>query len=156
MIRVLGVGNMLMKDEGIGIHVVRKLKETDMPPCVEVLDAGVAGIGIIHLMEGADSVIFVDAADMGKLPGEIAFFSPCDVKEDRKDCPELSLHDTGLLGILELASLLVRPPEVFILGVQPADISYGIGLSGKLSDRLPDIVEFLNDKIRELSKLGIN
>ena len=156
MLKVLGVGNILMKDEGIGIHVVRKLGEFELPPYVELVDAGVAGIGIIHLMEEAEKVIFVDAADMGKLPGEMSFFRPCDVRECGDDSPRFSLHDTGLLGILELASSLDSCPEVLILGVQPADLGYGIGLSGELSERLPAIVGSLADRIRELAKLEIS
>ncbi len=156
MLRVLGIGNILMRDEGVGVHVVRRLGEVDLPSDVEIMDVGVAGIGIIHFMEGAERVIFVDAADMGKPPGEMSFFRPCDVREDRRDNPDFSLHDIGLLGVLELASSLDRRPEVFILGIQPADLSYGIGLSEELSERLPDIVKFLADKVEELAKLGLN
>jgi len=152
MLKVLGVGNILMRDEGVGVHVVRELDRVDLPPHVEVVDAGVAGIGIIHLMEGTDKVIFVDAADMGGAPGEMRFFSPREVREVHADGPALSLHDAGLLGILELASSLGRCPEVFILGIQPSDMGYGIGLSEELSGRLPDIVGFLVEKIRELRK----
>ena len=77
---IIGVGNLLLKDEGLGIHVVRELREKALPPGVEVIDGGVAGIGLLDLFQGARKLVLIDAADMNLAPGTVVRFTPEDIR----------------------------------------------------------------------------
>ena len=78
-ILVLGVGNLLMGDEGVGIHAIRELMERTHPPHVDIIDGGTAGLDLLHVMEGYQKVLIIDAVDVGEEPGAILRFSPQDV-----------------------------------------------------------------------------
>jgi len=79
-ILILGVGNLLLSDEGVGVHVARKLMEMDFPPQVEVLEGGTDGFGLMHVLLQADRLILVDAVRGGGPPGSIYRF-------EIEDCP---------------------------------------------------------------------
>ncbi|MDO3377755.1 hydrogenase maturation protease [Geoalkalibacter halelectricus] len=135
---ILGLGNPLMGDDGVGIVAVERLAALDLPPGVEVVDGGTGGLTLLHLMEGAARVIFVDAVDMGRAPGAIACFdlNRVDVAEQGA----LSLHETGLPQVLALGRELGVLPRVILYGVQPACVAPGTRLSPNVKDALPELV----------------
>jgi hydrogenase maturation protease len=140
-ILIIGVGNLLLKDEGLGIHAVRELRKRSLPSGVEVLDGGVSGIGLLDFFPGARKVVLIDAADMNLPPGTVARFTPGDLRS-RGDTPKFSAHDVGLPEVLELAGALGRcPPEVVIIGGQPKEISWGTDLTPEVQDSLPRVLE---------------
>jgi hydrogenase maturation protease len=120
---IIGVGNLLLRDEGVGVHAVRELKKIALPQGVEVLDAGVAGVGLLDLFRGAEKVLLIDAADMNRAPGAVVRFTPDDI-QSHAGTPKFSAHDLGLPEVLELAKAFCQsPPQVVIIGVQPKEIS---------------------------------
>ena len=129
-----------MKDDGIGAHIVNELEKLRLPEGVKVLDAGTKGLGLVDLMRQAPKVIFVDAVDIGKEPGTVKRYTPQEIKEVNVKV-KFSLHEVGLPQVLRLASLLGVSPEVVIFGIQPKDLSRGIGLSQELKRAVPNIVE---------------
>lgn len=135
---VVGVGNLLLQDEGIGVHVAHALQEIN-PPGVELIDGGTVP-DILTTREPADRLIIIDAANVGGAPGTVGIFHPDDLAE----APEgyVSLHDLGLQQSLKTMRLLGNEPgEVVIIGIQPHIIDWGTELSPELAGRLQKIVD---------------
>ncbi len=147
---VIGVGNLLLKDEGVGVHAVRELQKEKNLPGVEVVDGGVAGIGLIDLFQGAEKLILVDAAEMALPPGSVVRFTPEEIRS-RADVerPRFSSHEVGVLEVLEVARALGQcPPEVVVIGIQPKEISWGTELSPEVEASLPRVVSLVLEEIR--------
>jgi len=151
-IRIIGVGNLLLRDEGVGIHVARELQKNDLPSGVEVLDGGVVGIGLMDYLRGPAKVLLIDAAEMNLKPGSVVRFTPEEVK-DEKVGPKFSSHDIGLLEVLELAKALGDcPSEVVIIGIQPKEISWGTDLSPEVKASIPKAMEGVLKEIYQTSR----
>ncbi|MHB9026131.1 MAG: hydrogenase maturation protease [Armatimonadota bacterium] len=135
---IIALGNPLLSDEGIGIHLLRALEGRVGE--VELAEVGTAGMRILHLLPGMRKAIFLDCAMMDAEPGTLRRFTPDDV-DSRKVLQRLSLHEGDLLQILEIARTVdALPPEVIIFGIQPADVSPSESLSHTLTARLPEYV----------------
>ena len=146
---VIGVGNLLLRDEGVGIHAVQELQKRVLPPDVEVIDAGVAGVGLLDFFSGAQKLVLIDAAEMGLEPGAVVRFTPEDVRFQSGDL-KFSTHDVALPEVLALARALNRcPSEVVIIGIQPKEISWGTELTPELQAAVPRIVELVLKEISE-------
>ena len=144
---ILGLGNPLLGDEGIGVRVVEELKGLELPDGVTVVEGGTAGLGLIGLMEGYQRVIIVDAADMGHPPGRVVRFTPLEAQFKTVEAP-LSLHQIGLGEVLALAKALeVVPAELVIIGVQPSRVEGGIGLSPEVEGAIPQIIRVVLDEL---------
>ncbi|MEA3338391.1 MAG: hydrogenase maturation protease [Chloroflexota bacterium] len=146
---VIGLGNPLRGDDGVGSRVVEELTHRGLPPGVEVLDGGAIGLGLLDLMEGWERVIIVDAAEMGREPGEFVRFTPADaLLASRPD--SFSFHHAGLSETLALAEALGRTiPEMVIFGVQPAEVGWGEGLSQAVGAALPALIDAVLDEIND-------
>lgn len=131
---VLALGNPLRGDDGAGPAVAERL--ADLPASVaEVVDGGTAGLETVLLLEGYPRAIIVDAADMGRAPGEWARFRAEDVRLGAGDLGQIGiLHGAGLAEALALgAALDMLPPEIVIYGIQPAEIGWAPGLSAPVA-----------------------
>ncbi len=140
-VTVLGMGNLLLKDEGIGVHVAHALQGVAAPGGVEleVIDGGTLPDAPFS-DEEVDKLIIIDAVRAGGEPGAIYRFRPQDIT---LDCKMLtSLHQISLLENLWLMEQSgQKPGDVVIIGVEPEDISWGLELSSKLKERLPQIIK---------------
>ena len=146
-ILILGLGNPLLGDEGIGMRVVEELKGLELPDGVVVVEGGTTGLGLIGLMEGYERVIIVDAADMGHPPGRVVRFTPLEVQLKTAEAP-LSLHQIGLEEVLALAEALeVAPAELVIIGIQPNQVQVGAGLSPEVERAIPQIIRIILDEL---------
>ena len=144
---ILGLGNPLLGDEGIGVRVVEELKGLELPDGVEAVEGGTAGLGLVGLMEGYRRVIIVDAAEMGHPPGRVVRFTPSEVHFKTTEA-SLSLHQIGLVEALALAEALeVAPDELVIIGVQPRRVEIGAGLSSEVEDAIPHIIRVVLDEL---------
>jgi hydrogenase maturation protease len=144
---VIGLGNPLLGDEGIGVRVVKELRELEMPDGVEVIVGGTGGLRLISLIEDYQRVIIVDAADMGCPPGCVVRFTPLETQFKTEETP-LSLHQIGLVEVLALAEALeVAPAEVVIVGVQPGRLEGGVGLSPEVEGAIPQIIRMVMDEL---------
>lgn len=138
---IIGLGNPLRGDDGVGICVVRALAERSLPDGVEVMDGGTQGLGLVNLMEGRRRVILVDAASMGQNPGQFVRFALGEACLRGDDQP-LSVHAAGLREALLLAQALrMLPDQLIIFGVQPAKVDWGDALSPEIEAALPALVE---------------
>jgi hydrogenase maturation protease len=144
---VLGLGNPLRGDDGIGSRVVQSLAGQALPDGVEVVDGGTPGLGLVSLMEGRRRVIVIDAANVGRAPGEFVCFTPAEARLLGED-PHLSIHDAGLRDALLLAEALqVLPDEVLVVGVQPARLDWDDDLSPEVEATVPRIVGCILNKL---------
>lgn len=144
-VAIIGVGNYLRSDEGVGIHAAASLEALKWPPDVELIDAGTPGVALLHMIDGRDLAIIIDCADFGGKPGEILTFDPDELRRDEN--AEVSLHATDLLSALHLArSAGSCPKRTVIVGIQPKSIDMGTKLSPEVSAALP----LLPDLIREI------
>jgi hydrogenase maturation protease len=146
---VLGVGNVLMGDEGVGVHAVRELDKRAFPPGVTVLDGGTGGFHLLsHLCE-ADTVLMIDATLDGKPPGTISVITP----RYASDFPRaLSAHDIGLKDLVESAALIGRLPEITLITVSVADLQpMQMTLSPEVAAAVPGVLERACTLIERLS-----
>lgn len=141
---VLGLGNPLMADEGIGVRLVVQLSRSVAEhPDVEFVDAGTGGLAVLHHIAGRRKAIFIDCAYMGEEPGTIRRFTPEEVCST-KVLAHQSLHEADLLRILELSQQLDEAPdEVVIFGIQPQRIEPALGLSSVLEGRIDEYLAML-------------
>ena len=146
---ILGLGNPLRGDDGVGPFVVKALLDRGLPQGVKALDAGSGGLALLQIMEGWDRVLVVDAADVGRQPGQFVRFRP-DQAELGQRSDGLSFHETGLADALTLARALDQPlPEIIIFGVQPAHMDWGQGLSPDVSAAVPALMEAILSELMD-------
>lgn len=139
-VRIIGVGNPLMGDDGIGIAAAERLAALSLPDGVEVVDGGTGGLTLLSLMEAAATVILVDAVAMGREPGTIVRVTPEEVVMPKGE-GALSLHETGLAQVLALGRELGTLPAVIVYGVQPHSVERRIGLSPPVARALGPLLE---------------
>ena len=144
-VAVVGVGNLVLKDEGIGVHIAHALQELDLPDGVAVIDGGTSP-DVLDYLEPADKLIIIDAAEGGDSPGTIYRFHPDDLTLESGEL--ISLHELGLMSSLKMMSLLGKAPqEIIIIGVQPKEIDWGMELSPELQEKVPEIVRIVLTEI---------
>ena len=146
---VISIGNLLLMDEGIGVHTINELEKHDLPESIEIYDGGTGGFKLIDLMHGAARVIFIDAVDTGKAPGSVTIFSAEEV-HSLYNKKKYSLHDTDLMEIIKMTELLDDPPIIEIVGIQPKIINYGTTLSKELAGSMSNIVNSVLKRIEEV------
>ena len=146
---IIGMGNPLMSDEGIGVRVIARLQETPVADVVDVLDLGTSGMQVLHELQGRDKVVFVDCAMMGLPAGTLRRFTPDDV-ETRKVQTRLSLHEGDLLNTIALARRLgTCPGEIVIFGIEPKKLELGEELSAELAGQLEDYVAAIYEEVEQ-------
>jgi hydrogenase maturation protease len=151
---IIGTGNILLSDEGIGIHIVRELQrqqtsgKKEFFHNAEFIDIGTSSFDIIsHINESIEKVVVIDCikAD-GYLPGTIFRLTPDDLKKRQKE--KYSLHQTELVDTLKMMSIIEKLPEILILGVVPEDINkFSIKLSDNIAEKFPDIINKIKKEI---------
>ena len=146
---VIGIGNLLLMDEGIGVHTINELEKHDLPGSIEIYDGGTGGFKLIDLMQGAARVIFIDAVDTGKAPGSVTIFTAEEV-HSLYNKKKYSLHDTDLMEIIKMAEMLGNPPMIEIVGIQPKIINYGTTLSNELAGSMSNIMNTVLRRIEEV------
>ena len=143
---VLGVGNLLLSDEGVGVHVANKLMEMDLPPGVQVVEGGTDGFRLMNVVTGAARLIVVDAIKGGGPPGSIYRF---DI-EDAPTYPDeykTSVHQIGILEVVHLSELIGEAPETTIIGVEPKSLDMDMELSPEVKAKLPRIIELVLEEV---------
>jgi hydrogenase maturation protease len=142
---VIGVGNLLLKDEGIGIHTIKALQETSLPQDIKIIDGGTAP-DLIAYTQAGDKLIIIDAAKAGGKPGTIYRFQPRDLAPEKKRV--ISAHELGVEQNLRLMALMGNEPsEIVIIGVEPKEIDWGTELSPELQPVIPEIIKVVRKEI---------
>lgn len=147
---LVGVGNVLRRDDGVGVYVARVLASLPLSADVEVYDAGTLGLDLASILEHRARVVIVDAIEAAGEPGAVFRLEPQELRPYARS--EISLHDVHLLDALDETQLLGNAPrEVVVLAVQVADVSAGIGLSPAVARALRHVV---NLAVKELGVAG--
>jgi hydrogenase maturation protease len=148
-ITLIGVGNILMRDEGLGVHAVKAVQaRCRAPENLEVVDGGTSGLDLLPYIEGRDRVLFVDAVNFGREPGFIGVL-------ENQEVPALfgakaSLHHLGLMDVLAAARLLdASPQEICLIGMQPQTMELGLDLSETVQGNMEALVARIIAKLQD-------
>ena len=147
-IGILGIGNILLKDDGIGVHIINELLKEDYPQNVDIVDGGTSILDLLDVFVKNDKIIVVDTLKGGHEPGTIYKVTPEEMGSYIKS--NSSLHDVQVLDMLKNANLLGYNPKVIIIGVEPSEIEYDIGLSNVLKSEFTNLLNIVRQEI-ELS-----
>jgi len=146
---VIGLGNLLRGDDGVGVHLARALAREAWPAGVRILDAGTPGLALLDLIEDADRVLILDAGDSSDPPATICVFTPEEVCQARDSAP-LSVHQADLLGVLRLGEALSMAVPVTLVAIQPQSLKPGTELSPALAEAFPGLLACIRTLIRSL------
>lgn len=141
---VIGVGNILMADDGVGPRVIERLiarPDASADGRIEYLDGGTGGLRLINWIEQARRLLFVDGADFGGRPGQALLVTPDQLRG--REQAAWSLHETDLAAVLKLTEEYFRCPPTWLLAVQVATV----GQSDRLSDTLESRLDALADEV---------
>jgi len=146
---ILGVGNIIMGDEGFGIHVVQRLKEFNLNDnSIRIEEGGVGGFNLLGSLEGMKRLIVVDVMMTDIKPGEVCLFRPGpDLAEPGKRI--ISFHQVGVLELVQMWSLLGYEPEVFFLVTRPEKLEWGTELSAPVRSAATKAVSLLEKMCRD-------
>ncbi len=142
---IIGIGNLLMKDEGVGIHAIQEMEKLNLPADIKLIDGGTSP-DLIAYLQANDKVIIIDAAKAGGEPGAIYRFKPEDIKAERSALD--SAHELSIIESLNMLELTgSAPKEVIIIGVEPKEIDWGMELSPEIKKIMPKIIDAVRREI---------
>lgn len=145
-ILILGVGNLLLSDEGVGVHIAQRMMKMDLPPEVQVVEGGTDGFGLVNFITQADRLILIDAVKGGGQPGSIYRF-------DIDDCPpypdlfKTSVHQISILEVINLSGLIGSIPHTTIIGIEPVCLEMGMELSPSIEKKVPKVIQMIEEEV---------
>lgn len=140
-ILLIGLGNLLLGDEGVGVHVLRRLEcDYRFEPAITLVDGGTSGLDLLPLFADHRRILMIDAIALDAPPGNIAVFRDADIR--RALSPKLSVHHLGVSDLLALVQLLdYGPTEIVLVGIVPECLELGLELSPAVAAAIPDVIE---------------
>lgn len=136
---IIGFGNLLMGDDGAGIHAIQRLAACSLPSQTEVIDGGVNSFAALAEIHDAARVIFIDAMQSGGQPGDIYRFTLDDL-EALPTGEALSIHDFSLFDSLNVYKKLGKLPTVVIYGIEPETLEWGLDLSPRANAAVETVI----------------
>ena len=138
---VLGVGNILLTDEGLGVHVVEDLKANyTFTPQISLIDGGTMGMELLTYMRGMKKILLIDAVNGGEAPGTIYEFPHRELEQYFTD--HISVHEVGMQDILRIRAIQENPLEdAIVIGVEPESLDVGFEPSAPVQKALPEVKE---------------
>lgn len=136
---IIGMGNLLYRDEGIGVHVIQAMEKMELPVHIELLDIGTSTMDLISYLRGMKKLIVIDAMKAGGNPGTIYKCKLEDLLP--KDEGPISLHEIGLIETLNMAKKMGMEMETVVIGVEPKVFDWGMELSEEVKQKIPAIIE---------------
>ena len=151
---ILGVGNALLGDEGVGVHAVEYLKQFSLPPYVTLVDGGTGGFHLLSYFEEYSPIILIDATMDGNVDGTVRLLKP----KFASDFPKtLSAHDIGLRDLIETAALLSTVPPVFLITVSISDIQpMSVELTPAVQNSLSNVATVVLDILKNENEKSVN
>lgn len=145
-ILILGIGNYLMGDEGIGVHVIKSISEKLFPENVSMLDGGTGGFHLLSYFQEYPKIIMIDATMDGSPAGTLKVITP----KFASDFPTaLSAHDIGLKDMIESMHLLGNMPKIYLITVSIAEIkSMTMELSNEVKSSMPEVIKKIDELIK--------
>ena len=148
-IAILGIGNLLQRDEGVGVHLINQLeKDYSFSPRINLIDGGTMGTDLLPYLEENDKVIILDAVNFNEAPGFIGVIENDDIL--RRLNTKLSIHHLGLTDVLSSARLLdIEPSEIYLIGIQPKNIEMGTELTDEINQKTSKMIDAAIKKLNE-------
>jgi hydrogenase maturation protease len=150
---VLGIGNLLMQDDGVGVRLLEAVRQArTWPKEVEFIDGGVGGLNLMGVIESAERLVVFDAADMHPLrqipPGQYHIVTAEQLSDDSAN--RISLHDMSFIETLRLCrQFSTAPADVTILAIQPGQVDHGRGLSAALEREFDRLIQAATALVEE-------
>ena len=155
---IMGVGNTLLQDDGIGIHITESLKSQDSAYSlaattfpnseISILDGGTIGLSLLPEIEDADAVIIVDASEIGERPGTLRIFQNAEIDQQLSG-KKRSVHEVALADLFAAASIRGRcPARRALFAIQPGSTDLGLQLTPEVNAAIPHACEAVNDMTR--------
>lgn len=141
---VLGIGNILLRDDGVGVRVVEKLQaKGSLPKEVELVDGGTSTMDMLGFFLTNDYIIIVDSLAGGHPPGTIYRLTPEQLGTYANF--DVSLHDVQILDLVKMAAMFGKTPEVTIIGIEPEEITESMDLSPTIEALLPQLMDLIEE-----------
>jgi len=145
---VLGVGNLLLTDEGVGVHLIQKLREMQLGEGIELVDGGTSILDFIPQAEDVSKLIIVDAVKLGGKPGKTyKIYVDDSLLKGAKGM--ISLHQLGVVETLAIAQKMGKLPHTVIIGIEPKEIGYGLELSPEIEREMGKMVNLILEEVRD-------
>jgi len=146
---LLGIGNILLKDEGVGVHVVNAIKERcTFSPEVEIIDGGTLGLDLLPFIEGKEGLLIIDAVNFGKEPGYIGILENEEIPSTL--LTKMSVHHIGLADVLFSAQLLdIKPARICLIGIQPQSLDIGLDMTDCIAGKVKELIALAISKLKE-------
>jgi hydrogenase maturation protease len=148
-ISVLGIGNILLSDEGVGVHAVNAIKKKYVfTPEIEIMDGGTMGLDLLPVFQTHDKIIIIDAVDFKKEPGHVGAIEGNNIPAVLNT--KLSVHHIGFSDLLFAAKLMRETPlEVYLVGIQPKSFDIGLDMTEEIRVKLDSIIDLAIQKLKE-------
>lgn len=143
---ILGIGNLLLSDEGIGVHIANELMKMQLPESVSVVEGGTDGFRLLNVITEADRLIVIDAVRGGAESGSIYRFDIDEVKNAPSGF-KTSVHQVGILEVIDLSGLIGKTPYTTVIGVEPKSLEMGMELSPEVKAKIPKIIEIIFNEL---------
>jgi hydrogenase maturation protease len=148
---ILGVGNYILSDDGLSVHVLERLQANNLiPDDIQMIDGGTCGLDLLQYLEGVSNLIIIDAIKTRNgTPGSI-------IRLDGDQIPaylslKISPHDIGLPDLLATAKLRdLYPEKIVVFGIQPASLELGVELSPEVAAKVEDLIQLIQKEVTEL------
>lgn len=146
---VLGLGNILLSDEGVGVHAVNAMKERYLfSPPIDLIDGGTMGLDLLPIFQTRDRVLIIDAVDFHKDPGHMGTLEGEKIPSVLNS--KLSVHHIGLSDVLFTAKLMRDTPlTVHLVGIQPKSLDVGLDMTGEIRVKLDAVIDLVLQKLKE-------
>jgi hydrogenase maturation protease len=148
---ILGVGNLLLSDEGVGVHIANELLKMNLPPEVSVIEGGTDGFRLLNIITEANRLIIIDAVKGNALPGSIYRFDIGEVQNSPAGF-KTSVHQIGILEVLDLSELIGKTPHTTVIGIEPKSLEMGMDLSPEIKTKIPKIIQLVLDELERETK----
>ena len=156
---ILGIGNVLLRDDGVGVEVVREIErragrgDLELPAGTMLIDGGTLGLNLLPLLAGARAIVLVDAADRGREPGTVEVVrGEALVAPAARGGGEVAVGRGGLGELLAAARLAEADPAAIVLvGIQPAEIAVGLELTADVRRAVPAAIEIILNEVRRMA-----
>ena len=135
---IIGIGNILFQDDGVGVHVIKQLENEMLPSTIELVDGGTSTLDMLGFFLDYKKVIVVDCLRAGLKPGTIYKIKPEDIQNYKKE--NLSIHDVQILDVVKMAKMMNKYPEVVIFGIEPQKISLELEMTEIMVSKIPEII----------------
>jgi hydrogenase maturation protease len=146
---VVGIGNLIKEDDGVGVHAIKALQELDFPEDVELVDGGITSYDLVDEFCQAENLIIIDAMYTGGEPGTM-YRAPLEELQIERNEGITSVHGLNFVEALYMVNQLGYFPQTIVFGVEPASLNCGLELSPLVAQKMPRLVELIQQEINRI------